>query len=172
MESALSSAQLGTLFFALEGRISPRAWRWGMVAVFTAFLLVDAALRALVGTSGTTSRMLRFLAFILFLYPFVALCAKRFVDRGRPGEWALLVALPSALHGALAAGGMFLPVSKFGITLGSMIGSALGLIVAVGFAWFLFELGYLPAKAAVARVNLDRSNLSRERQLTHGARLP
>ncbi len=168
MDPVLARATFRTLFFALDGRITPRAWRLGMLAVFVVFLLVDAGLRTLAGTSGTASRLIRFTVFIAFLYPFVALCAKRLADRGRSGEWALLVALPSALHAAFSTGGVLLPGSVAGTTLGSL----LGIVIVAGFSWFLLELGYLPGKANPPALRRSARADARERQLTHGARLP
>jgi uncharacterized membrane protein YhaH (DUF805 family) len=122
------------LFGALDGRIGPPAWRCGAIALALVSLGLHRGLAMLLPPDGTPGRLAGLALFVGLLYPFVALSAKRFQDRGKPGEYALLLAGPSAIHAALAANGLFARV----IWLENLFGIA---ILACAL-WFVLELGF------------------------------
>ncbi len=122
------------LFLSLEGRIDAARWRLGLATLCLASLLARRGVTLLAGSGSFADEFFGFAGFIALLYPFTALCAKRFRDRGRSGDLAFAVTGPSALHAMLNAGGLLAP--------GSAIGSLLGLAVVIGCIWFLLELGF------------------------------
>jgi len=122
------------LFGALDGRIDAAAWRCGAIALAFVSLGLDRGRAALIGSDGVSARLLGLALFVGLLYPFVALSAKRFQDRGKRGEYALLLAGPSAIHAALAANGLFARMTW----LENLFGAA---ILACAL-WFVLELGF------------------------------
>jgi uncharacterized membrane protein YhaH (DUF805 family) len=130
------------LFGKLDGRIGPTEWRCGAIALVLTSLSLHHLLAILVGTDTVAGRLLGLILFIGLLYPFVAISAKRFQDRGKPGDYALLLAGPSAIHAALAANGLFSRT----IWLENLFGAAI-LLTAL---WFVLELGFGTGRPAAA----------------------
>jgi uncharacterized membrane protein YhaH (DUF805 family) len=122
------------LFGALDGRIGPAAWRCGAIALAMVSLGLHRGLVTLAGTENMAARLTGLALFVGLLYPFVALSAKRFQDRGKPGEYALLLAGPSAVHAALATNGLFARA----IWLENLFGA----IILLAALWFMLELGF------------------------------
>jgi uncharacterized membrane protein YhaH (DUF805 family) len=122
------------LFGGLDGRIGPAAWRCGAIALALTSFGLHHGLVALVATDGTPGRLLGLALFVGLLYPFVALSAKRFQDRGKPGEYALLLAGPSAVHAALAANGLLADAI--------WLENLFGMVILACASWFVLELGF------------------------------
>ena len=122
-----------TLFLSREGRIN-RAKFWIGAACFIAvWLLVE-----LVFGASIFGRIVKFLLAIVLSYPAYAVAAKRFHDRDRPGETALLGLIP-----VLVA----IMIDCFGLTGDAAGANGLGWIcrliyLGVGL-WFAIELGAL-----------------------------
>ena len=122
-----------TLFLSREGRIN-RAKFWIGAACFIAvWLLVE-----LVFGASIFGRIVKFLLAIGLFYPAYAVGAKRFQDRDRPRETALLGLIP--VFAAIA-------LDCFGLTGDASGANGLGWIcrliyLGVGL-WFAIELGAL-----------------------------
>jgi uncharacterized membrane protein YhaH (DUF805 family) len=124
---------LASLFLSREGRIN-RAKFWIGAACFIAvWLLVDIIFGA-----SIFGRIVKFFLAIGLFYPAYAVGAKRFHDRDRPGETALLGLIPVFLAIALDC---------FGLTGDASGANGLGWICRLIYLWvglwFAIELGAL-----------------------------
>jgi uncharacterized membrane protein YhaH (DUF805 family) len=139
-----TSSTIRFLFRNDRGRIDRRTW-WHAIAVLVAAWLVALAVQRFLNRSGDITKVAITAAFVVATI-FVAVCyyfvsAKRFNDRGKPAEYALL--LPVAIFFAAA-------VRWLGPALVELIPSwfdyfAGGLALAVAI-WNVVELGILPGR--------------------------
>lgn len=117
------------LFTSLDGRINRAKW-W-----------VGAAIIMAIGLAFCTGVFGSFLATLFALalfYPSYAVCAKRFQDRGRPGQTALFGLVPVGIATLLYAWGLTGSTTELGFVGGVCMLIYLG----VGL-WFLIDLGLL-----------------------------
>ena len=126
------------LFLSLEGAIDARAWRWGMLALFAVGAIADAVETRLLAEDPLALRTALFFGSAALLFPFAALCAKRFRDRGRSPALALWVVAPGAAHAVLTQ------TARLGA--GDALGAALGGLTLASFGWFVLELGFAPTR--------------------------
>ena len=92
----------GQLFTRFEGRISRKEWWIGFILLYVLQFIVYFAATALgiIGVDAGTGQMTPagaaavFVIIIIFLWPALALHAKRWHDRGKSGWWTLIVLVP------------------------------------------------------------------------------
>jgi uncharacterized membrane protein YhaH (DUF805 family) len=142
-----TSSTIRFLFRNDRGRIDRRTW-WRAIAVLVAAWLIALSVHRALNRSGDISKVAITAAFLIASI-FLAVCyyfvsAKRFNDRGKPPEYALV--LPAASFFALA-------VRWLGPSLVELIPSwfdyvAGGLAIVIAL-WNVTELGILPGRSEI-----------------------
>ncbi len=117
------------LFTSLDGRINRAKW-WSGAAILTAV--------GLIFITGVLGGFLATLAVFALFYPSYALCAKRFQDRNRPGQTALLGLGPVAAASLIYIWGLTGSTTELGFVGGLCMLVFLGVGV-----WFAIDLGLL-----------------------------
>jgi uncharacterized membrane protein YhaH (DUF805 family) len=129
----------GYLFASTAGRIPRRDFWMGFLVLFAASLIVGFLIMWVFGwVLSTGAQVVLFLFQVIFAYPSYALLGKRFQDRDKPGNFALIgigLGLLKALLDAIGVtGDLFAPtVLDWSFNIAFLI---------VGI-WFLIELGFL-----------------------------
>jgi uncharacterized membrane protein YhaH (DUF805 family) len=142
-----TSSTIRFLFRTDRGRIDRRTW-WHAMAVLVAAWFVALAVQRLLNRSGDITKVAITAAFVVASI-FLAVCyyfvsAKRFNDRGKPAEYALL--LPAAMFFAAAV--RWLGPGLVELLPGWFDYFAGGLAIAVAI-WNVAELGILPGRDEV-----------------------
>lgn len=140
-----------TLFTNFEGRISRRRYWIGVAILFLAALVwalvVDLVLDATLGSYGQVVRWTNFLAFLVVLYPALALAITRLHDRNkRAFPWAAIFFGPTLLVQFMQASGIGYTETVFQQTIRmtpSPLGGAVSFVATATAVWGLIELGFL-----------------------------
>lgn len=117
------------LFTSFDGRINRTKW-WSAAAIVTAV--------GLIFITGVLGSFLATVAVFALFYPSYAVCAKRFQDRNRPGQTALLGLVPVAVASLIYVWGLTGSTTELGFVGGLCMLVFLG----VGL-WFAIDLGLL-----------------------------
>ena len=92
----------GQLFTSFEGRISRKDWWIGFILLYVLQFIVYFIVAALgmitvdpgTGEMSPSGALALFVIIVIFLWPALALHAKRWHDRGKSGWWTLIVLVP------------------------------------------------------------------------------
>src|SRR6185369_8742487 len=129
------------LYMTTDGRIG-RAQFWiGFLVLAAAAIVLSLVVTLIFGPLAFATKLVLFIVELILAYPCYALFAKRFQDRGRPGNYA---AIPVGVYIVIAF------LTLLGLT-GNVQPNALGVILGVidlivGI-WILVDLGILRGSA-------------------------
>lgn len=136
----LEPATWAHLFLSFEGRI-PRRGFWAGVAGLNLFGYIASRLASdMLGPAAVA------VVALVFLYPVLALAAKRAHDRGRSEAWLLMFFVPVLAIGLAQVAGFGDPRGAFGTVL-----FLLGLWVIAALIVLAIDLGLLPGEPAANR---------------------
>lgn len=90
----MSSINLKDLFFNFSGQIDRKAFWVGVGGTIAASVVVQVTVLATVNSSD--AELVALIASCLFIYPVLAICAKRNRDRGHSIWWLLMLLVPIA----------------------------------------------------------------------------
>jgi uncharacterized membrane protein YhaH (DUF805 family) len=125
------------LYFTTDGRIGRGEYWIGLLILAAIVIVVSLIVAAILGPLSFAAKLIIFIVELIVAYPCYALFAKRFQDRGRPGNYA---AIPVGIYILIAL------LTLLGLTGDAQL-NALGVILAVidlavGI-WILIDLGIL-----------------------------
>lgn len=81
------------LYFDPEGRIG-RKWFWLGSIIFVIAPMGAGIVDVLLGFDPNNFGLVSFIVWLVTLYPYVVLLAKRWHDRGKSGKWTLISLIP------------------------------------------------------------------------------
>lgn len=131
------------LFTSTTGRINRAKWWAGVVMIAVASLVVGWILAMIIGPIGL------FIIQLVLFYPGYAVSAKRFQDRGRPGNLALIGPVLSLLYYLLLAVGVISPLEPGGLYY------LIALLLFVVGIWYFVDLGCLKGAAGTNEYGAD-----------------
>lgn len=129
----------GYILTSTSGRIPRSQWWAGVLILVAISIVVSLLLTYVLGIMFTTTgRIISLLVQLALAYPFYAVSAKRFQDRGKPGSLAWILVILNIVSAVFALIG--LTGNPFAPNALDYILGILTLIVAI---WYLIELGIL-----------------------------
>lgn len=90
----MTNINFKNLFFEFKGRIDRQMFWVGIGGIFVASAITQAAIFASVNASD--AELVAMLSGLLFIFPLLAVSAKRNRDRGQSMYWLLIIAAPIA----------------------------------------------------------------------------
>lgn len=82
------------LLFSFEGRINRAKWWLGVLILWVAQLVVLGIAAFAVGGNQDTFLIVQIIVSLIFIYPALALYAKRWHDRNKSGWWTAIILIP------------------------------------------------------------------------------
>ncbi len=80
------------LFTSFEGRINRAKWWIGAIALAVIQMAVQGIIMSMVNQNDALIPLI--ILILVFLYPFMAVYAKRWHDREKSGWWSLIILVP------------------------------------------------------------------------------
>jgi len=132
----------GYLFTATAGRINRAKWWAGVIIIGIANVILSYILAQIIGTVGWV------ISALVIFYPYYAVGAKRFQDRGRPGSLGLILPVLGLLYNLLFAAGVINPAE------GGLY-YLFGLLTLAVVIWYFVDLGCLKGASGANEYGAD-----------------
>jgi uncharacterized membrane protein YhaH (DUF805 family) len=164
-------------FIGFDGRIGRKSWWLGTLVMVILIILLYVILGAIMGTSMMamvdptnlkdpvfmqsalkSSQIQGLIGTIIFLYPGLALTAKRLNDRERPSWLKYVFYAPAVLSAGLGVFGLTQVMTDVGgqvVPYPTTLGTVLAVLTYIAGIWALIELGFMRGTDGPNRFGAD-----------------